>query len=100
MQEALKWGKIEGITFNPKKLKLIYFTRGTKDPLAPISPRVLAGTHIIQEFITPLRWLGVYFNRKLRFKDYTRILAAKALIVGNALRSLSKTTRGVPLIYL
>jgi hypothetical protein len=42
----------------------------------------------------------VYFDRKLKFKQHVRILAAKALTVGNALRSLGKTTRGVPPIFL
>jgi hypothetical protein len=58
------------------------------------------GTHTIQESIDPLRWLGVYFDRKLNFKQHVRILGAKALMVGNALRSLGKTTRGVPPIFL
>jgi hypothetical protein len=48
----------------------------------------------------PLRWLGVFFDRKLSFKPHVRILAAKALTVSSALRSLGKTTRGVPPIFL
>lgn len=65
-----------------------------------MSLRVLAGTHTVQKSNTPLRWPGVYFDRKLKFKQHVCILAAKALIVGNALRSLGKTTHGVSPIFL
>jgi ribonuclease HI len=100
LQEILDWGLAEGITFDPKKSELIHFTRSRKDPPPSASPLVTAGTHTIRESTDPLRWLGVYFDRKLTFKPHVRILAAKALVVGNALRSLGKTTRGVPPIFL
>ncbi len=64
------------------------------------SPLVTAGTYIVQESASPLRWLGVYFDRTLSFKPHVRILAAKVLTVSNALRSLGKTTRGVPPNFL
>jgi hypothetical protein len=100
VQEALDWGQAEGITFDLKKSKLIHFTRSIKDPLAETSPQVTAGTHVMQESTSPLRWLGVYFDCKLSFKPHVHILATKALTVNNALRSLGKTTRDVPLIFL
>lgn len=43
-----------------------------------------------------LRWLGVYFDRKLSFKNHARILSAKAMQVANGLRSLGNTARGAP----
>jgi hypothetical protein len=100
VQEALNWGQAEGITFDPKKSELIHFTRSTRDPPVASSPLVTAGTHTVQESSGPLRWLGVYFDRKLSFKPHVRILAAKALAVSKALSSLGKTTRGVPPIFL
>ena len=42
----------------------------------------------------------MFFDRKLSFKPHICILAAKALKVSNALRSLGKTTRRVPPIFL
>ena len=99
-QEALDWGQAEGITFDPKKSELIHFTRSMRDPPAASSPSITAGTYVIQEATGPLRWLGVFFDRKLSFKPHVRILAAKALTVSNALRSLGKTTRGVSPIFL
>ena len=99
-QEALQWGQAEGITFDPKKSELIHFTRQRADPLPASSPTVTTGTHVIQEATGPLRWLGVFFDKKLSFKPHVRTLAAKALTVSNALRSLGKTTREVPPIFL
>lgn len=98
MQEALDWGAAEGITFDPEKSKLIRFTKSRKDSLST-SPRISAGTYCIKESLTPLRWLGVHFDRKLRFKEHVKLMAAKALKVVDALRSLGKTTRGVPLYF-
>lgn len=99
LQEALTWGESEGITFDPQKSELLHFTRSSKDNQR-LLPGVTAGSHAITEGNGPLRWLGVYFDRKLRFTAHTRILSAKALVVGNALKSLGKTTRGVSPILL
>ena len=98
MQEAIDWGESEGITFDPKKSELIYFFRGPKK--ATESPSVNTGDLTIEVKPGPLRWLGVYFDRELRFKPHVQILSAKALRVANALRSLGKTTRGVAPILL
>jgi hypothetical protein len=100
LQEALAWGSSEGITFDPKKSELLHFTRSWKDPNTDESPGITSGTHSVKETAGPLRWLGVYFDRKLTFKQHVQILSAKALVVGNALKSLGKTTRGVPPILL
>ncbi len=100
LEEILDWGTTEGITFDPKKSELIHFTRSRSDAPPDRSPPVASGPHLVQESTAPLRWLGVYFDRKLRFKQHVQILSAKALVVGNALRSLGKTTRGVPPILV
>jgi ribonuclease HI len=94
LQEALEWGTAEGITFDPKKSELLHFTKGRKEAIT--DPGVSAGTHIVNASAGPLRWLGVYFDRKLRFKQHTQILSAKAHTVANALKSLGNTARGVP----
>ena len=95
LQEALSWGDSVGITFDPKKSELLHFFRTREDTNTAL-PGVNAGTHSISEQPGPLRWLGVYFDRKLSFKQHVQILSTKALAVGNALKSLGKTTRGVP----
>ena len=43
-----------------------------------------------------LRWLGVWFDRKLNFRRHVAIRAAKAPIVATHIRSLAKITCGPP----
>ena len=95
LQEALSWGDSVGITFDPAKSELLHFSRGREADNRPL-PGVNAGTYSVSEKPGPLRWLGVHFDRKLSFKQHVQILSSKALVVGNALKSLGKTTRGVP----
>ena len=99
LQEALSWGKSEGITFNPLKSELLHFAWSNKDNhMTPLD--ITASIHSVTEGTGPLRWLGVYFDRKLSFKHHVQILSTKALVVGNALMSLGKMTCGVPPILL
>jgi hypothetical protein len=99
LKEALEWGLAEGITFDPSKSKLLHFTQKHKIDVHSL-PGVTSGTHTIQAATGSVRWLGVYFDRTLRFRHHVQVLAEKALQVGNALRSLGKTTRGVSPILL
>ncbi|RAL66476.1 hypothetical protein DID88_006166 [Monilinia fructigena] len=94
MQEALDWGKSEGITFDPKKSELIHFYKGHRT--LTDAPAVQTEGLRIETKPGPLRWLGVYFDRKLSFKSLVKILSAKALKVANALRSFNNTCRGIP----
>ncbi|RAL58910.1 hypothetical protein DID88_009330 [Monilinia fructigena] len=94
MQEALDWGKSEGITFDPKKSELIHFYKGHRT--LTDAPAVQTEGLRIETKPGPLRWLGVYFDRKLSFKSHVKILSAKALKVANALRSFNNTCRGIP----
>src|SRR5438045_4410131 len=100
MQEALDWGYDKGITFDLSKSELKHFTRGHMDNNPTAILNVSMGTHNIQEMTGPLRWLGVFYDQKLKFRQHTSILSAKALTVANALRSLGKTMQGVPPIFL
>ncbi|APA06564.1 hypothetical protein sscle_02g013340 [Sclerotinia sclerotiorum 1980 UF-70] len=94
MQEALEWGKTEGITFDPKKSELIHFYKGHRTLTE--APSVHTGSLNIEVKPGPLRWLGVYFDRRLNFKPHIQILTAKALKGANALRSFNNTCRGIP----
>ncbi|KAJ8066801.1 hypothetical protein OCU04_004188 [Sclerotinia nivalis] len=98
MLEALNWGKSEGITFDPKKSELIHFFRGSRKGIE--SPIIHTENLSIMEKPGPLRWLGVYFDRELSFKPHVQVLSTKALTIANAVRSLGRTTRGIPSILL
>jgi hypothetical protein len=70
LQEALDWGTIEGITFDPGKSELMHFTRRKADQDPTITPSVAAGPIQVSEgSVRPyLRWLGILFDKKLTFK--------------------------------
>jgi hypothetical protein len=84
LEEILDWGQKEGITFDPSKSKLLHFTRKTKLDYGSL-PGVTAGIHTVRSATDPIRWLGVYFDRKLSFRHYVTVLAQKALCTSRAL---------------
>ena len=43
---------------------------------------------------TIIKWLGIYFNRKLTFKHYIRTWVSTAIRVANHLKSLNRITKG------
>lgn len=97
LQEALDWGRAEGITFAPDKYELLHFSWRRTDQAPTLTPSVTAGSVTVSESSTRpyLRWLGVLFDKKLTFKWHVSEMASKALIVANALRSLGNTVRGI-----
>ncbi|KAI1003397.1 hypothetical protein K3495_g4812 [Podosphaera aphanis] len=90
----LDWGKEEGVTFDPAKAELLHFSRRR---LPDSLPQVKAGSMTVRENTTipHLRWLGVFFDRKLTLKSQVRNRAAKSMTVAKNLSSLGNTVRGV-----
>lgn len=95
---VLQWGHGNGVHFDRAKSELIhFFTRDEVTPsvvgqppdgnapleIRPADPKV------------PVRWLGVWFDRYLRFQPHVAIAKKKAMGAVAALRNLSITTRGV-----
>jgi hypothetical protein len=72
LQEAISWGIAKGITFAPDKYELIHFSQLRIDEDLVITPLVLAGLIIVSELTNCpyLCWLGILFDKKLRFKHY------------------------------
>lgn len=97
-RKILEWGKSEGISFDPGKTELQYFSRRRSEKDPTITPSVTWDTKLVSEspFRPYTRWLGIYFDKILSFKWYVQIRAGKAMKVVNALRSLCNTTRGAP----
>ncbi|APA09338.1 hypothetical protein sscle_05g041080 [Sclerotinia sclerotiorum 1980 UF-70] len=99
VDEILKWGTSEGITFEPGKSELIHFSKHKIDQDPNTTPTVNIGNLIIKELNNGrpyLRWLGILFDKKLSFKWHVRELVAKAMTVAKALKSLGNSMRGVP----
>jgi hypothetical protein len=72
LQQALDWGTVEGITFEPAKSELLHFSRrpSDQDPTTTPPQQVSAGPITVSEDpLRPyLRWLRVLFDKKLTFK--------------------------------
>lgn len=94
-----EWGAANKIVFAPEKLEMIHLTRqhGNYAPncevheeltIAPIAPA--------SDSQQALRWLGVWFDRKLTFKKHVATRAAAARKVALHLRSLGNTAYGPP----
>lgn len=58
-------------------------------------PVIVAGTAVAAS-TTPIRWLGVYLDSRLRFKHHVDTWAGRAMRVGAFLRALGNTKRGAP----
>ena len=93
------WGQEHKIYFAPEKVELIHLTRQrglyappvVVDDVLTINPVAPTGDNQ-----AALRWLGVWFDRKLTFKRHVAERVAKARKVAQHIRGLAKTTCGPP----
>lgn len=102
VRDILSWGDQNKVVFAPEKCEAIYISRKIGRPQAnpPIRVRedyVITPAPLPSRGCIPtVRWLGLYVDRKLRFKEHVRIRAQKALRAANHLRHLSRTVHGPP----
>jgi ribonuclease HI len=97
----IQWGNANKIFFAPEKLEMIHLTtkKGASAPvltvddeleITPITTAPKAGQH------PALRWLGVWFDRKLKFRRHVYERTAKARQVAQHIRNLARTKDGPP----
>lgn len=92
-----------GLDTNHGKFELAHFTRSRKisaaDLSTPITLSVLdtdGSPKRLTIFPTAvLRWLGIFFNRKLKFTDHVKIMANRARSTITGLRLVANTVRGL-----
>ena len=80
---------------------MIHLTKKRGDAAPPI---IVNNSLTIQPITTPekegqqpaLRWLGVYFDRKLSWKRHVSVRAAKARVIAQHIRDLARTAAGPP----
>jgi len=89
-----------GLDIDADKTEVIHFTRSrsnpTLDPFINISPpntraRTIRPTPV-------MRWLGVFFDRKLSFKKHVETMATRALSTISGLRILANSIRGLSVL--
>jgi ribonuclease HI len=100
LRQIRAWGTANKVTFALEKQEMIHLTRQkssyappcvvdeqlTIDPILPNGSRTQPA----------LRWLGIWFDRKLTFKRHVATYSAKAAKVAYHIRSLANTTYGPP----
>ncbi|ODM20665.1 hypothetical protein SI65_03718 [Aspergillus cristatus] len=95
--DLIEWGQREGLTFDLAKTELQHFARGWKRNNPTCSIQTPEGTVEIKppQLNEATRWLGIWFDRKLKFRIHTQTLAAKAKLAANGIQALANTVRGV-----
>ena len=100
LRQIRAWGTANKVTFAPEKQEMIHLTR-QKSSYAPpcvvdeqltINPILPSGSRTQPA----LRWLGIWFDRKLTFKRHVATHNAKAAKVAYHIRSLANTAYGPP----
>lgn len=105
VRKVLAYGEANKIQFAAEKTELIHFSR-KRDPANP--PVHVSPTFIIQpaaeQVARPgvlgkqaaVRWLGVWYDRRITFKRHVHERCARAEKVARHLRSLANTKNGPP----
>jgi hypothetical protein len=101
VREIMAWGTDNKIFFAPEKLEMIHITKKTGNyapqcvinDILTIAPIVTAPTEGGQP---ALRWLGVWFDRKLNFKRHVTERTGKARKISHHIRGLARIVDGPP----
>ena len=100
VREIFEWGDEHKIAFAPEKIEMIHITNQRGD----YSPPIVVDNRITIPCITTakegeqpaLRWLGVWFDRRLTFKRHVRERSGKARLVAQHIRGLGRIDNGPP----
>jgi hypothetical protein len=84
-----------GMTCDTSKLDLQHFTRRPSDKESPSLVVDVYGKRVTIAAPKSMRWLGIFFDRRLSFHEHAKIMAARAKTVINGLRCLGNTVRGL-----
>ena len=101
VKKILQWGDENKVFFAPEKMELMHFSNKRRSTapllhiregrtLTPITTADKAGQQ------PALKWLGVWFDKKLRFRRHVSERVAKARKVAGHIRSLARTKDGPP----
>lgn len=96
-QDIAEWARSEGLTFDMNKTELLYFSRHRSSGNPTVQLQLPAGEHTVKPTAAgmAIRWLRIWFDRKLTFKTHVA-LAAKAKRTSAGIRALGNTVRGAP----
>ena len=84
-----------GMRIDPSKSELIHFSRKHQRSDPPLITNLYNSLLTDTPATEHLRWLGIYFDRKLRFHHHITIMVNRASAVANRIRVLANTVRGL-----
>jgi hypothetical protein len=94
------WGVANKVVFASKKLEMIHLTRKREycslDCKVSENQTITPVAEASDGNQTTLHWLGIWFDRKLRFRQHVDTRIAAAQKVARHLRSLANTSHGPP----
>ncbi|KAF4471945.1 reverse transcriptase [Fusarium albosuccineum] len=91
LKMLIDWGAENAISFNHKKTEVMHFSRKHNND----NPPIYHGD-IPKRAEKAMRWLGVWFDRKLSFKEHVEKWTTKATKISNLLRRIANTQNGPP----
>lgn len=92
VRELERWGEGNAVRFDYGKTEVMHFSHKLDVGNNPV---VVHAGHVIQPQ-REMRWLGIWFDRKLTFKYHVDKWTARANRVAGHLRSISNTHHGPP----
>lgn len=100
VRQIFQYGDENKIQFAPERFEMIHLIRQRDAHTPPCvvndQPTIHPATATNLKDQSALRWLGVWFDRKLTFRWHVAIRTAKAKMVAAHIRSLGRTTYGPP----
>lgn len=90
LDQTIQWGYENGITFDTKKTELQFFHNKRKYK----EPSLYMGSNIVRPNENT-RWLGIFFDRKLNFKEHIRKACQRSRVVTDYIKRLCNTVRGI-----
>lgn len=102
-EKVEKWAYENGLVFDPAKFEAIHFSRRrdtTNPPIELPPPPFLSDQRTIRVVqpvskTSSMRWLGVYFDTRLSFKNHAEKMDSKGRKAVSGLNMLGNTVRGV-----
>lgn len=90
-----------GLSTDDDKTEMMHFSNRKSDPSPSIFlPRTNSLGEITISARSHMRWLGIFFDRKLKFKQHVEIMATRAHSTVAGLRMLANSVRGMSFMNL
>ena len=90
VKSLVEWGKLHNVQFDVKKTELIHFDKSKKS--MKYSVKFMNNSILLQELV---KYLGVWFDRKLSFKAHVQKRIAAANRMFHSISRLANTERGL-----